>query len=64
MAAGTSVTTCQFSKNVRDAFEQSGFRTGTVEAFSPVTGLWYDMDCAGTYPVACTGGKNALVYVY
>ncbi|AFM18590.1 hypothetical protein Mycch_3865 [Mycolicibacterium chubuense NBB4] len=62
VAAGTTVTTCQFSKNVRQAFLQTGI--GTVSAYSPVTDVWYDMDCAGDYPVACTGGKNALVYIY
>ena len=29
---------------------------------SPVTGQWYDMTCT-TYPVTCTGGNGAAVFL-
>jgi hypothetical protein len=38
--------------------------TGADYAYSPVTGLWYDMTCADPSAdgsVACYGGNNAYV---
>ena len=34
------------------------------DAYSPVTGQTYAMDCIGELPVICTGGNNALVEFY
>ncbi|WP_333618344.1 hypothetical protein [Dietzia sp.] len=67
-ATGSSVTTCGFANAVRDAYAGSGAGGGprTVSAFSPTTGQSYSMYCApaGTNVVQCTGGNNAVVYVY
>jgi hypothetical protein len=57
-----SDTSCPFALNV--AGNYTG--TGADYAYSPVTGLWYDMTCE--YPstdgsVACYGGNNAYAVV-
>lgn len=66
-AVGTTITSCPFAEAVRVAYAGSG-QPGvarTVNATSPVTGRSYAMNCS---PVAglvtCTGGENAVVYVY
>jgi serine/threonine protein kinase len=56
------VTSCPFGINVANAYRKSG-GSGTVHAYSPVTGIEYTMRCAGTAPVICTGGKGASVYI-
>ena len=64
---GSPATTCQFAEEVRKAYAESGpmgiARPVTVR--SPVTGLDYTMSCvpAGEL-VTCTGGNNAVVYIY
>ncbi|WP_433654394.1 protein kinase domain-containing protein [Nocardia sp. CA-128927] len=67
-AAGTSVTSCPFAEEVRRAYAASGPpapQPGPVVAVSPVTGLTYTMICtANTGLVSCTGGNDAVVYVY
>lgn len=65
-AVGSSVTSCEFAASVRSAYLASGGRGESlvVEAFSPVTGTVYTMNCAGGPPVVCTGGNNAVVYIY
>ncbi|APE36199.1 hypothetical protein BOX37_22260 [Nocardia mangyaensis] len=68
-ATGTTVTSCGFAEAVRQAYVAGGTtgRTGpqSVVATSPVTGRAYTMTCSpdGTL-VTCTGGDNAVVYVY
>jgi hypothetical protein len=53
-------TSCPFAQNV--AADYTG--TGLDEAYSPVTGETYDMNCSGSDPVVCTGGDNAFVEFY
>lgn len=66
--AGTSTTTCGFVSNVRDAvvdkYLDSGELEGTVNAYSPTTGLNYTMTCTDDGDVVtCTGGRNAVVHI-
>jgi hypothetical protein len=53
-------TSCPFAENVESAWESSG-GSGSVSAYSPVTGLAYTMSCtaSGTGYEVCTGGDNA-----
>jgi hypothetical protein len=55
-------TSCPFAENVESAWESSG-GSGSVTAYSPVTGLAYTMSCtaSGTGYEVCTGGDNAYV---
>ncbi|WP_373861279.1 serine/threonine-protein kinase [Nocardia caishijiensis] len=66
-AIGNSVTSCPFAQAVRQAYAGGGSASGPREvvATSPVTGRTYTMTCtpAGKL-VTCTGGDNAVVYVY
>lgn len=68
-AAGNGVTSCPFAEEVRRAYaEQASPGTSsaqTITAVSPVTGRSYTMTCtpAGKI-ITCTGGENAIVYVY
>lgn len=66
-AIGSTVTSCGFAEAVRAAYASGGSAAGprSVVATSPVTGRTYTMDCtpAGKL-VTCTGGENAVVYVY
>jgi serine/threonine-protein kinase len=56
-----SVTTCPFAENTRSAYaESNGSRE--IQAYSPVTGVTYEMTCGGSNPVVCRGGNNAAVY--
>lgn len=65
---GSSVTSAPFASAVAAAYrahvESTGETNGVVEAFSPVTGDTYTMNCRdnGSY-VTCTGGNNAVVYI-
>ncbi|AGT91865.1 MULTISPECIES: hypothetical protein [Rhodococcus] len=65
-AVGTSVTSCEFAEEVRYQYVSQGRRGGpvSISAVSPVTGTRYSMNCAGNKVVTCTGGNNAVVYVY
>jgi hypothetical protein len=55
-------TTCPFAANVKSAyFSEIGSGSGSVEAYSPVTGKYYSMYCTAS-PHQCTGGNNASVY--
>jgi hypothetical protein len=59
-----SVTSCAFAENVESAWNSSGDSgSGTVTAYSPVTGQTYTMYCtpSGTGYEVCTGGNNAYV---
>lgn len=65
-AVGSSVTSCQFAQSVRQAYLADGNSGGsaTIWAYSPVTGRGYTMSCSGGTVVTCTGGNNAVVYIY
>ena len=67
-AVGTTVTSCPFAEEVRIAYGASGPPSAlarVVHAFSPVTGKSYPMTCAANGAlVTCTGGEDAIVYVY
>ncbi|WP_245839279.1 serine/threonine-protein kinase [Nocardia donostiensis] len=70
-AVGTSVTSCGFAEEVRKAYSDNpiGAATGagsrSVVAASPVTGLSYTMNCvADGGLITCSGGDNAVVYLY
>lgn len=54
-------TSCPFAKNTRSAYAESG-GSDHIQAYSPVTGVTYDMACSGSSLVTCTGGHNAAVY--
>lgn len=67
-SAGSSVTTCGFAERVRRAYAESG-RPGQlprpVVATSPETGERIRMMCAAEARiVTCTGGDDAVVYIY
>lgn len=66
--AGTSVTSCPFTKAVRDALVEhyldTGELDGDIRAYSPVTGKNYTMACSDDGDVVtCRGGDNAVVHV-
>ncbi|WP_235214975.1 MULTISPECIES: serine/threonine protein kinase [Rhodococcus] len=65
-AVGSNVTSCEFSEEVRFEYVSQPQRGGTVtvNATSPVTGQTYTMSCSGSKVVTCTGGNNAVVYVF
>ncbi|WP_375540207.1 protein kinase [Nocardia sp. XZ_19_385] len=67
-ATGSEVTSCQFAEAVRKAYAESAAATrapSSVVATSPVTGRTYTMNCAVQGQlVTCSGGENAVVYVY
>ncbi|WP_394358734.1 protein kinase domain-containing protein [Nocardia canadensis] len=66
-AVGTAVTSCGFAEAVRAAYVSGGTAPGPrpVVAASPVTGRTYTMTCTPEGKlVTCTGGENAVVYVY
>lgn len=67
-AAGSPATSCQFAEQVRLAYGASG-PTGPaprqVNAISPVTGQSYTMTCSADGGlVVCSGGDDAVVYLY
>lgn len=61
-------TSCPFAENVKRAYSNAYRATSTppdtVSVASPVTGVTYEMRCAGKSPVDCRGGTNALVEFY
>jgi hypothetical protein len=65
-AAGNDHTSCPFAQAVRGAYVASGADGSnvTVQAYSRVTKKWYVMTCVGSQPVQCTGGNDALVWLY
>lgn len=65
-AVGSNVTSCEFSEEVRFEYISQPQRggTATVNAFSPATSQTYTMTCSGAAVVTCTGGNNAVVYLY
>lgn len=67
-AIGTPVTTCPFAEEVRRVYGESGNDVEPIRevvAFSSVTGQEHIMRCEVTGQiVTCSGGENAVVYVY
>ncbi|MQY29617.1 protein kinase domain-containing protein [Nocardia aurantia] len=67
-ATGSTATTCAFAEAVRKAYAQAAAGSSspaTISATSPVTGRSYTMNCTAKGElVTCTGGENAVVYVY
>ncbi len=67
-AIGTTVTSCAFAEGVRKACAEGGDSTITdrsIMAHSPIDNRDYRMNCtAGDQFATCSGGQNAIVYVY
>ncbi|WP_227980704.1 serine/threonine-protein kinase [Nocardia spumae] len=75
-ATGSEVTSCGFAEAVRQAYAKAARSHGatsaatadantSIIAVSPVTGRSYPMTCTSSGKVVtCTGGDNAVVYVY
>ncbi|MGV8874557.1 MAG: hypothetical protein ACOH2Q_18640 [Rhodococcus sp. (in: high G+C Gram-positive bacteria)] len=66
-AVGSTVTSCPFAEEVRLGYMRGGSDPNprTVVASSPVTGKRYEMDCVSSAQlVTCTGGENAVVYLF
>ncbi|MCS4535737.1 hypothetical protein [Corynebacterium sp. HS2168-gen11] len=68
-SAGNNHTSSAFAKNVGNAYHnyysQTGKLTGVLRVYSPVTNQVYDMHCDSNGNFAtCTGGRDAVVYVY
>lgn len=62
LSAGPN-TTCAFAENVESQYyREIGSGSGTVVAYSPVTGETYSMYCTAGTPHACTGGNDASVF--
>jgi hypothetical protein len=65
-AAGSEVTSCPFAEAVRAQYLRQGVRDTpvTLNVMSPVTDEIYVMNCIGSQVVTCTGGNDAVVYLY
>jgi hypothetical protein len=66
VAVGSSKTSCAFAEVVQNTYlaYSRGGGTVVIYPFSPVTGKTYEMTCTGQRVVTCTGGDNAVVYLY
>ena len=65
---GTSVTSGAFAESVyhtyMDNYRNTGQINARIDAYSPVTGQMYSMNCTGTSSfVTCRGGNNAVVHI-
>ncbi|MEY8210263.1 hypothetical protein [Corynebacterium sp. MNWGS58] len=65
---GTSVTSGAFAESVyyayMDNYRSTGKINARIDAYSPVTGQMYSMNCTGnTSSVTCRGGNNAVVHI-
>jgi hypothetical protein len=60
-ADGTA--SCAFAGNVAQAYWDSGGAATLYDVYSPVTGLYYDLDCWGSDPVTCQTGR-AIIFFY
>lgn len=65
---GTYSTSDPFVHSVHNAYiryrNSTGAESGTIRAYSPTTGLTYDMWCRPSGSnIKCTGGRNAVVYI-
>ncbi|MGF0314223.1 hypothetical protein [Rhodococcus sp. IEGM1428] len=66
-AVGSTATSCPFAEEVRLAYTRGGSDRNSrmVVASSPVTGKRYEMNCVSSAQlVTCTGGENAVVYLF
>ncbi|WP_405166083.1 protein kinase domain-containing protein [Nocardia sp. NBC_01499] len=71
-ATGSAATSCAFAEAVRQAYAVANTASTvsrdaprSVVATSPVTGRTYTMNCLSEGQlVTCSGGENAVVYVY
>lgn len=65
-AVGSAQTSCEFAGSVWSEYLAAGGGGNpvVVDAFSPVTGRTYTMSCSGGAVVTCSGGNNAVVYIY
>ena len=55
-------TSCPFAQNVHDAYFDVPGDSVEVDAYSPVTGQTYTMNCVRTGDtVTCRGGNQAVV---
>ena len=66
-ASGTDLTSCEFAEEVRVAYANGGpaGQARDAVASSPITHQTYTMACSASGPlVTCSGGNNAVVYVY
>ncbi|CAM4491673.1 serine/threonine-protein kinase [Nocardia ninae] len=66
-AIGTEVTSCEFAEELRKAYGEGSDAAGTrqVTAFSPPLRQNFTMECVTLDGlVTCTGGQNAIVYIY
>jgi hypothetical protein len=65
-SAGSEVTTCPFAEAVRDQYVRQALRatTVTLSVLSPITNQMYMMRCTGNHVVTCSGGTDAVVYLY
>lgn len=65
-AAGSDVTSCPFAEAVRGQYLRQSLRSTpvTLNVMSPVTDESYVMTCIGNQVVTCTGGNDAVVYLY
>ncbi|WP_433683581.1 protein kinase domain-containing protein [Nocardia sp. CA-119907] len=66
-AIGTTVTSCAFAEEVRKAYANGGdaITDRSIVAHSPISNRDYTMNCtAGDQFATCSGGENAIVYVY
>lgn len=66
VGVGTTSTTCGFAEQVRKAYIDGGGDGSktSIRAKSPATGKTYTMSCSGAKVTRCTGGRNAVVYLY
>jgi uncharacterized protein YceK len=62
VSAGSN-TTCPFALNVAAEYLAQGGGTRSIVVYSPVTGLYYTMNCVAGVPSVCRGGNNAVVYI-
>ena len=69
-ARGTTVTSCPFAEETRISYARSGpasTQSRVIDVYSPVTSQTYQMTCVITSAgplVTCTGGNDAIVYLY
>ncbi len=69
-ARGNDVTSCPFAEETRIAYARGGEPSTSPRAivvYSPVTKQRYDMSCVVGGPgtlVTCTGGNEAVVYLF
>lgn len=66
VGSGNDVTSCAFASAVRDAYLAEKPKDGkaSLEVRSPVTKKNYTMTCTGASVTTCTGGNNAVVFLY